>query len=179
MHGTIHIEPPLRSVGMMLHCEVCGTAVGDLDVAEYCLDCGRYVCAACWRPAQRQCIECLNDQRGPTGRKSSMLRARRADRRLREVIREAITSTAVTDASEVDDTGFQRATLRLKADRAAHAGRLAVSKLSMAIPPNRRLAARLQRSGVRAEAALRVHARTEPTPWPPHRRDILGCLRGP
>lgn len=140
----------------MLHCEVCGTAVGDLEVAQYCLDCGLYVCAVCWRPAQRTCVQCVDPGRGTVDRGSWVLRVRRADRRLREVIRDAGESTPVRGASTTADRDFVRACMRLKAESAVNSGRLAVARLSMARSRDRLLAVRLERNGVQAKTALGV-----------------------
>lgn len=158
----------------MLHCEVCGTGVAALAGARYCLECGLYVCLGCWRERRRRCRECVDADRGPSGRGASVLTARRADRRLREVVAAAAAVPSTSAPVDDDDSVFVRSSLHVKASTAAHIGRASLARLT-GTPARRRLAARIESNAARAEAAVRRHA-TSPTresamqrPVPPRR----------
>lgn len=71
----------------MVHCERCGArCIPVSGMYDYCVVCGLYVCSACW-DARGFCADCSRSLgRRTVARDARMLR--KADRRLRETVRE-------------------------------------------------------------------------------------------
>lgn len=102
----------------MIFCERCGDTIeADGASVAYCIRCGLFVCTGCWDQSGA-CTTCR-----PTGRRTLAIDVtlmRRADRRLREVWREAVTlAPRVADEGESDEQlGTELACLRRKASAA-------------------------------------------------------------
>jgi hypothetical protein len=106
----------------MVHCEQCGAeASAESGAVNYCLQCGRYVCARCWSPRDF----CTTCSPGPSRRTfaGDLRLMRRVDRRLRELMREAPAILArIGEGHEISEVSFDALCMRLKA-RSAERGR--------------------------------------------------------
>lgn len=119
-----------------VHCERCGVpAIAKVGASAFCLSCGLYVCAGCWRESVLSCASCAALHTRPS-RRTHILTLRRWDRRVREVIRAVAAFDVIApDASELRR---EHAWLVLRADSVERAGEAALARL-----PRVRLAARV------------------------------------
>ena len=121
-----------RNVGQV-HCERCGSrAMAAVGGIQFCIECGLYVCAPCWRAAQQRCATCAGAESPRRGRGSSVLVARRADRRLREVALEAAALASGAASSDADPSWTDHACLVIKAAEAESVGAQALGRLNEA-----------------------------------------------
>jgi hypothetical protein len=135
----------------VIHCELCGAAaIAVLPSTQFCIDCGLYVCAGCWRDTVSRCSTCALLVKRPS-RKLHVWTLRRADRRLREVI---------ADLAEPDDDtehGWdRRAQATIKIDASLRAREAAVAHLPRARKQSRVIALlrRFERNLTAARAAI-------------------------
>jgi len=135
----------------VIHCELCGAvAIAALPSSQFCIACGIYVCAGCWREPVLRCSICEPSVPRPSKR-LHVWTLRRADRRLREVI---------TELAEPDDDtegGWdKRAQAVIKIEGSLVAARAALAHLPRAREQARiaSLLARIQRDRTAAVAAL-------------------------
>jgi hypothetical protein len=135
----------------VIHCELCGSvAIAMMPSTQFCIICGLYVCAGCWREAAWRCSTCALLVARPS-RKLHVWMLRRADRRLREVI---------ADLAEPDDDtehGWDRqAQATIKTEASLQAREVAVAHLPRARQQSRvaDLLRRIERDSAAARAAI-------------------------
>ena len=144
------VDPRLES-WPVIHCELCGTvAIAARPSTQFCIRCGLYICAGCWRPAVSRCSNCALSAARPSMRQH-IWTLRRADRRLREV---------VADLNESDDDAEQgwdrRAQAIVKVDASLRAREVALAHLPRARhqPRVAALLRRVERDAAAARAAI-------------------------
>jgi hypothetical protein len=135
----------------VIHCELCGAiAIAAAPSTQFCIDCGLYVCAGCWREAAWRCTTCALSGKRPSMR-LHVWTLRRADRRLREVL---------ADLDKLDDDtehGWDsRAPAVIKIEASLHAAELAADRLprSRQQPRVAALLRRIERDAATAWTAL-------------------------
>lgn len=141
---------------LTISCERCHSeAVPEVGSASYCLECGLYVCAACWRSRSRRCVTCASTRRR-TSRATDLRLLRRWDRRLREVRREAVALDAVGAAGPTTGRARDRASQALKLAAIGEAGTPAMKRQRRRRQTSglRSLAERIGRHEAIAQAAL-------------------------
>ena len=140
-----------------IYCEACGTTLtADLARARYCLHCDLMVCPGCWKAAASRCRACAAAS-GPNGvtRGASIRTARRADRRLREVRREA--ATLADDRPGGAVVRVEPARLAVKTAFAERVGMSALRRVTGARAARaRRLGDRIRRHAVQADGAIKL-----------------------
>ena len=132
-------------VRTVIHCESCGVPNPDESIA-YCIECDMYVCTQCWNRGSRRCTACTGSQR-----RRAESAARRADRRLREVLREA---ELLAMAAPVATDAFESRVLAIKARFAAEAGAAALGRLRASSSSRERLRARFSVDVEKADLAI-------------------------
>jgi hypothetical protein len=137
-----------------IHCEVCGKSASAASV-QYCLECGLYVGPTCWDGRRGRCVACLESADGRRRPGSSLRTARRADRRLREVIAEASTIAQLGGPGEGGDAQAEVACLLIKWSTAERLGVQALARLQGTRAAEvRALTDRVERHTVQARSAL-------------------------
>ena len=155
--------PHVRLNSTDIHCESCGsTPPGEVGHARYCVECGLYVCPACWSSPRSRCLGCAEamlaivDVRRTGG--TSLRTARRADRRLREAARQALALIAVAGGGAhgpAFDPRFEHACLSVKVVTAEQLGTRALRRLRGARAARAQpLGDRIQRHALIAAAGL-------------------------
>lgn len=142
-----------------IHCEACGTKVTlDADHVRYCLDCDLYVCDGCWSAARSRCRSCVAASGGRRGANASFRTARRADRRLREALRQCAALTAAHRAGQlqVADARVEHACLNLKVATAEQLGLGGLARLrgAKSVGCARPLGDRIRHHAAAARSAL-------------------------
>jgi hypothetical protein len=135
----------------LIYCELCGTvAIAVLPSTQFCIDCGLYVCAGCWREADSRCSICVLSAKRPSMRQR-VRTLRRVDRRLREVIAE------LDEPDDGMELGWDRPALAtIKIEAALQARDVAVAHLPIARQRRRvtALLRRIERHSAAAPAAV-------------------------
>ena len=135
-----------------IHCETCGrTIAARASETRYCLDCGLFVCIPCWDRARDLCLDCaVRPRRG-----IRLRTARRADRRLREVAKQADALAHSRGARDDPEAWIEHACLGIKSEMAGRAGFRAWSRLKGERAERARpLGDRIRRHAYAADTAL-------------------------
>jgi hypothetical protein len=135
-----------------IHCENCGRTIrAGATETLYCLECGLYVCLACWDRSRELCLDCATRPRQGIRIRT----ARRADRRLREVVKQAIALALRSGTRDDDEAWIEHACLGIKAETAARGGFRAWSRLRGERAERARpLGDRIRRHAYEADTAL-------------------------
>ena len=143
---------PVLSQVPEIHCENCGRSIeARASETRFCLECGLYVCPACWDQSRELCRNC-----GTRPRVGIRIRtARRADRRLREVAKQATLLALGGTATDEPEAWIEHACLAIKSETANRVGFRAWSRLRGERAERARpLVERIRRHSHEADAAI-------------------------
>lgn len=131
----MHLHTVVNSNAPTMHCEACGaTVAADAADAEYCLVCDLMVCANCWSVPEDLCATCAVDGamqgRDPPVIRTGVETSRRADRRLREAMRDALVLPEARVPVDGHDARVEHASLAIKATVAERVGTRALGRLT-------------------------------------------------